>query len=134
VYDRVSATVNYQFANGSATTGLLPDFMVQSGSNFVPVTGKYLESTHDGDFSYNACRTPWRLAMSYIVDGRTDLLASQQATASWIRAATGGVPTKIRAGYYVRNGTNGNAFATWDDLAFTAPMAVNAMLGGASSQ
>jgi endo-1,4-beta-D-glucanase Y len=134
VYDRIAATVNYQFANGSAATGLMPDFMVAAGANFLPVPGKYLETSHDGDFSYNACRTPWRLAMSFIADGRTDLLDSQRQTASWIAAATGGVPKNIRAGYVVRNGTNGHAFASWDDLAFTAPMAVNAMLGGAASQ
>ncbi|MEJ6020840.1 glycosyl hydrolase family 8 [Ramlibacter sp. PS4R-6] len=134
VYDTVSAIVNHQYANGSAATGLVPDFMVQSGAAFVPVPGTYLESLHDGDFSYNACRTPWRLAMSHIVDGRTDLLASQRQTATWIAASAKGVPRNIRAGYYVRNGTNGKAFADWDDLAFTAPMAVNAMLGGPSSQ
>lgn len=134
VYNRIAQTVNYQFSHGSGATGLMPDFMVRSGSSFVPVSGTYLESSHDGDFSYNACRTPWRLAMSWLNQGRTDLLAPQQKMASWIRGKTGGVPTKIRAGYYVKNGTNGASFESYDDLAFTAPMAVNAMLGGSAAQ
>lgn len=134
IYATVSAAVNHQFAGGSAATGLMPDFMVKTTSGFVPVTGTWLETQYDGDFHWNACRTPWRLAMSYIVEGRTDMLASQQRTAAWIAAATGGVPRNIRAGYYVRNGPNGQAYADYGDLAFTAPMAVNAMLGGPAGQ
>jgi endo-1,4-beta-D-glucanase Y len=134
VYGEVSKIVNYQFTHGSSATGIVPDFMVLSGSNFVPVSGTYLETKHDGDFDYNACRTPWRLGMSYIVDGRTDMLSAEQKTASWIRGKTGGTPTNVRAGYYIKNGTNGTAYVSYDDLAFTAPMAVNAMLGGSSAQ
>jgi endo-1,4-beta-D-glucanase Y len=134
VYNTVASIVNYQYTHGSGNTGLMPDFMVKSGSNFVPVSGTYLETSHDGDFDYNACRTPWRLSMSYIVDGRTEMLAPQQKQVSWIKSATGGTPTKIRAGYYVKNGTNGKSYVSYDDLAFTAPMAVEAMLGGGGAQ
>jgi hypothetical protein len=134
VYGTVSSAVNHQFANGSQATGLMPDFMVRSGSHFIPVPGTYLEGMHDGDFHYNACRTPWRLAMSYIVEGLTDMLASQQRTATWIAGATGGVPNRIRAGYYITQGAHGSTYADYDDLPFTAPMAVNAMLGGPASQ
>jgi endo-1,4-beta-D-glucanase Y len=134
IYNTVSKIVNYQFSHGSQNTGLMPDFMVRSGSNFVPVPGKYLESAHDGDFSYNACRTPWRLSISYILQGKTDMLTPLRKQAAWIQSKTGGTPAKIRAGYYVRNGINGESFVGYDDLAFTAPFAVNAMTGGASSQ
>jgi endo-1,4-beta-D-glucanase Y len=134
VYNEVSKTVNYQFTHGSQNTGIVPDFMVLSGSNFVPVSGEYLETRHDGDFDYNACRTPWRLAMSYIVDGRTDMLSAEKKTTSWIRSSTGGTTSKIRAGYYIKNGPNGTAYVNYDDLAFTGPMAVNAMLGGSAYQ
>jgi endoglucanase len=134
VHATVVQAVNDQFSHGSEATGIVPDFMVIKKGRWQPTPGKYLETQHDGDYSYNACRTPWRLAMSYLVDGRTELLAAQQQTAAWIRATTGGVPTNIRAGYYVANGSNGKAFVGYDDLPFTAPMAVNAMLGGAPAQ
>ncbi|MFO1336823.1 MAG: glycosyl hydrolase family 8 [Burkholderiaceae bacterium] len=134
VYATVVKAVNDQFTHGSEATGLVPDFMVYAQGRWKPTPGKYLETKHDGDYSWNACRTPWRLAMSWLVDGRTELLASQQQTAAWVRGATGGVPTNIRAGYYVANGPNGQAFVKYDDLPFTAPMAVNAMLGGAAAQ
>jgi hypothetical protein len=126
--------VNYQFRHGSQNTGLMPDFMVRSGSNFIPVRGKYLETPHDGDFDYNACRTPWRLAMSFIVQGRTDMLAVLRKQAAWIRTKTSRIPVNIRAGYYVGNGPNGQSYVSFDDLAFTAPFAVNAMVGGTAGQ
>jgi hypothetical protein len=67
--------------------------------------------------------------MACILAGRTDIRASQEKMAEWIAAKTNGRPTNIRAGYHVRNGINGSAFVDYDDLAFTAPFAVNAMLG-----
>ncbi|HET6378281.1 MAG TPA: glycosyl hydrolase family 8 [Methylocella sp.] len=134
IYASVSKIVNYQFQNGSQNTGLMPDFMVLSGSNFFPVTGVYLESPHDGDFYYNACRTPWRLSMSYILEGKTDMLAVLRKLAAWIITSTGGMPSNIRAGYFVRNGVNGQSFSNYSDLAFTAPFAVNAMVGAKGGQ
>jgi len=134
VHASIVKAVNDQFTHGSEATGIVPDFMVLKNGLWVPTPGKFLETKHDGDYSYNACRTPWRLAISWLVDGRTDLLASQQKTASWIRAKTNGVPTNIDAGYIVLNGTNGQSFRSYNDLPFTAPMAVNAMTGGAAAQ
>ncbi len=128
-YNQICAIVNYQFnSGGSAHTALLPDFMVKSGSHFVPVPGKYLETVHDGDFDYNACRTPWRLPMAYIVAGRTDLLPALTAQNSWIQAVSGSLPGKIKAGYYIKNGINGTPYAADGDLCFTAPFAVLAMI------
>lgn len=134
IYHSISAIVIRQFQHGSENTGLMPDFMVKTSTGFVAVPGTYLGDNHDGDMSYNSCRTPWRLAMSYILQGRTDMLAPLQKQASWIRSVTGGTPVNIRAGYYVRNGANGKNFVSYDDLAFTAPFAVSAMLGGPAAQ
>ncbi|MGP1681335.1 MAG: hypothetical protein ACTS8S_03285, partial [Giesbergeria sp.] len=134
VYNTMSQAVNYQYGHGSGSTGLMPDFMVRSGANWVPVSGIYLEGKRDGDFSYNACRTPWRLAMGWLNHNRTEMQAPQQKMVSWIKGQAGGQPTGIRAGYYVKSGTNGKAFADYDDLSFTAPMAVNAMMGGPDAQ
>ena len=134
MHAKIAAIVNAQFDHGSASTGLMPDFMVRSGSNFVPVPGKYLESLHDGDFFWNACRTPWRLAMSDIVNGRTTMLPALHKQVQWISAKTAGHPARIKAGYYVRNGVNGTNIVSYSDLAFTAPMAVAAMTGGPTAQ
>ena len=135
IHDNIAAIVNYQFARGgSKATGLVPDFMVKQGAHFVPTPGKYLETRHDGDFSYNACRTPWRLAMSYIVSGNTAMLRALKAQAAWINSNTAGDPSRIKAGYYILNGPNGDSFVRYSDLPFTAPFAVNAMTGGRAGQ
>lgn len=134
VYATVVQAVNDQATQGSELTGLMPDFMHRSAGRWVPTPGKYLETRHDGDFSYNACRTPWRLAMSWILLGRDELLAVQQQQARWIRSATQGRPAALRAGYWVLNGPNGQPFVHYGDLAFLAPFAVNAMLGGPEGQ
>lgn len=134
LHAKIAALVNFQFTHGSENTGLMPDFMVEEGADFVPAHGTVLEGPHDGDYSYNACRTPWRLAMSAIVDGDTAMLEPLRRQSRWIRTLTSGNPSRIKAGYYVRNGVNGQAFAGYADLPFTAPFAVAAMLGGAKGQ
>ncbi|KAJ3148340.1 hypothetical protein HDU86_007449 [Geranomyces michiganensis] len=59
--------------------GLLPDFAVltpgkrglfrSKPATWAPVRGKILESEHDGDYHYNACRVTWRLAAYYKASG-----------------------------------------------------------------
>ncbi len=134
IHAKIADIVNFQFANGSAKTGLMPDFMQKQGADFIPAVGKVLETRHDGDYSYNACRTPWRLAISHIVEGNSQMLAPLRRQAAWIKAITSGDPSRIKAGYYVANGVNGRPFVNYSDLPFTAPFAVVAMLGGTKGQ
>jgi endoglucanase len=134
IHRRIAAIVNHQARHGSVNTALMPDFMVKANSGFEPVPGQYLEGPRDGDFSYNACRTPWRLAMSYVVQGNTAMLTALRKQNDWIRRATRGRPAAIKAGYYVASGENGTAFVSYPDLAFTAPFAVLAMTGGSDGQ
>lgn len=130
----ITRIVRQQYSNGSRSTGLLPDFMELRGGRWRPVAGKYLEGPHDGDFDYNACRDPWRLTLSNLVIANSDLKQVMTTQARWFRTASRGRPGRIRAGYYVANGPNGKPYADYEDLAFTAPVAVNAMLGGRAGQ
>lgn len=108
---------------------VMPDFMVRSKSGrWVPVSGKYLETRHDGDLNYNACRTSWRIASAYVLQGKRSLLKVQRGQLRWIKRLTNGDPRRIKAGYYVKNGRPGKVYAKYSDLAFTAPFAVNAMV------
>ncbi|KAL0043281.1 hypothetical protein WJX79_000224 [Trebouxia sp. C0005] len=52
-------------------TGLLADFLVynKSEKRYKPSKGKILERDSDGDFGYNACRVPWRLAVCWLPPG-----------------------------------------------------------------
>lgn len=130
VHDKTVSIVNWQYTNGgSKSTGLMPDFFKKSSSgSYTATKGVYLESTHDGDYSWNACRTPWRLAMSYLLESDGSVKASLDRLNAWIISKTGGDPSKVKAGYYVANGTNGSAYVSYNELSFTAPLAVSAMM------
>ena len=134
VYDRIVTIVNGQFTNDHENAGMVSDFMVAVNGNFVPVTGKYMEGEHDGDYFYNACRTPWRLAMSYINYGRTEMLPYLLAQNRWIRSVSKNNPASIKAGYYVQNGDSGKPFTDDTNLSFIAPFAINAMITPNSQQ
>ena len=130
VFDKTRSIVNYQYlSGGSKSTGLMPDFFRKNASgHYVPVSGNFLEDEHDGDYDYNACRTPWRLAMDYLIGGRDTLKYQLTVLNSWIKAKTSGAPLKVKAGYYVRNGPNGSAYVDYNDLCFECPFAVSAMI------
>ncbi|MCU0857396.1 MAG: glycosyl hydrolase family 8, partial [Pontiellaceae bacterium] len=50
--------------NSAPATGLVPDFAVTSGGNWIPASANFLEGPHDGHYYYNACRVPWRIGWS----------------------------------------------------------------------
>jgi hypothetical protein len=62
------------------------------------------------------------------------MLGALRRQAAWIGTATGNDPSRIKAGYFVRNGVNGTAFVNYSDLAFTAPLAIDAMTVGSAGQ
>lgn len=134
IYNKICTMVNYQYNHGSGSTGLVPEYFKKSGSNFVPYPGTYNGVANAGDFYYNACRTPWRLPMSYITSGQTEIQTALTTQNSWIKTKTSSTPTNICAGYYIINGTNGNVFDSDRNLCNVAPFAVEAMLGGSGSQ
>ena len=116
-------------ANHSATTGLLPDFIINANppSSSQPANAGFLEGANDGNYYYNAGRVPWRLGV--------DALLNEDATASrtqalkitsWVKTSTSGNASNIRAGYKL-DGTNisGNNYLS---SFFAAPMGVASML------
>ncbi|GGP58132.1 glycosyl hydrolase family 8 [Streptomyces melanogenes] len=115
--------ITSQQSKYAASTGLLADFVVTTNSTPKPAPGKVLESSHDGDFGWNACRDPWRIATDAVTSGDAASLASARKLNGWIKAKTGGDPNKIGTGYHL----NGSAFESGKDMAFTAPFAVAAL-------
>lgn len=115
--------INAIYENFSSNTGLLPDFVVYSGT-YRPAPGNFLESGHDGHYSYNACRTPWRIGTDYLVSGDTRAFSQLRKLNRWIRSKTGGSPGKIKAGYKL----DGASFVSYSDNAFTFPFGVSAMI------
>ncbi|TQS40640.1 glycosyl hydrolase family 8 [Cryptosporangium phraense] len=115
---------------GDDDTGLLPDFAHTTGDGLEPVTGKVLETANDGDYSFNACRTPWRLGTDAILTGDAGSVAAARTVDAWFRTSTGGDPGKVGSGYRL-DGTRENA---GPENAFWAPLAVSAMADPGAQQ
>ncbi len=113
-------------AGHSPDTGLLPDFIVNVNTSPRPADPDFLEGPHDGHFDYNACRTPWRLGLDYLLSGDPRSREALEPINRWIQSATGGDPALIYAGYDL-DGRSDDERA-YSDLAFVAPLGVAAML------
>lgn len=124
-----SLTVNIikeTFTEWSPETGLLPDFLTDTGNGFEPARRQVLESPMDGDYNYNAARVPWRLTADYFSSGDDVVLEMLKVNNRWIQEETNRTPNNIKVGYVVR-GQDEKDHGTplrdvsWTDLTFTAP-------------
>ncbi len=110
----------------SPKTGLLPDFVVNPLSNPAPAPAGFLEGPNDGNYFYNACRTPWRLGTDYLLHGDSRMHGVLQRLNRWMMAKTGGDPLNIAAGYRMDGAPVGGS--SYQTMAFIAPFGVSAMV------
>ncbi|WP_406193875.1 glycosyl hydrolase family 8 [Kitasatospora sp. NBC_01560] len=115
--------ITKQQSGYAAGTGLLADFVVNTNGTAKPAAGQVLESAHDGEYGWNACRDPWRIGADAVTSGDAASLASARRINAWIKGKAGGNPANIVTGYKL----NGSAFDSGHDMAFTAPFVVTAM-------
>ena len=112
--------------NNSPSTGLIPDFVVNCNSTPAPAAPNFLESSNDGDYYYNSCRVPWRLATDYLISGEVRSKSAVNKINLWLQNHTSSNPANIMAGYTLSGGNiSGN---NYDDPSFIGPFAVGAML------
>jgi endo-1,4-beta-D-glucanase Y len=114
-------------AGYSPTTGLLPDFVVNTTTTPAPAPANYIEGPGDGQYNYNSCRTPWRISTDYIVGSDARAKAAIQPINAWIMSHTGNDPSKILDGYTLAGGKG--AGQSGPSSAFSSPFGVAAMLG-----
>jgi endo-1,4-beta-D-glucanase Y len=131
--DKTYSIINELYTNFSNNTGLLPDFVEFKNNAYVPAEGDFLEREADGDYSWNSCRTPWRIATDYILSGDMRALTQLTILNNWIRGAASNQAYNINAGYEL-NGTllPDEEGEFYDDLAFTTPFGVSAMINTAN--
>lgn len=122
-----SVTTSLQ-ANYAASTGLLPDFVINTNSTPKPAAGQVLEDPNDGAYWWNACRDPWRIGADAVTSGDSASLASARKLNTWIKTKAGGNAANIATGYKL----NGTAIDSSSDAAFFAPFAVTAMTDSGS--
>ena len=112
----------------SPETGLLPDFIVNSG----PAPAYFLENETDGLYYYNAGRVPWRVGLDALIYAEPASLAIIQKISHWIEFSAGGDPNNIRAGYKLDGHPleGSDYFTTF----FVAPFGVAAMNDSAQQE
>jgi endoglucanase len=111
----------------SPSTGLLPDFIVKTTTSPAPAAPSFLEGPADGEYSWNSCRVPWRLATDYIVSRDARAKAAIAKMNSWIMASTSHDPSQIFDGYTLSGGKGSTQ--SGPSAAFSSPFGVAAMLG-----
>ena len=112
----------------SAKTGLLPDFVTGADRDPRPANGKHLEGKHDGHYSYNSCRVPFRIGIDFLLHGEPRAKTAVGRMTEWVKVATDGKPERIFAGYDLEG-----KILDRDDrsMAFTACFGVGAMCDAA---
>ena len=113
--------------NDASTTGLVPDFAMAKGNGWLPAKPKALEGPHDGEYSYNACRVPWRIgwAANVLDDPRAKKFL--ELFMRWAVTHVG-KPEDFKAGYHLDGRSlKGSDF---DSACFIAPTGVAAMSTG----
>ena len=112
----------------SAQTGLLPDFIRDPLGDPYPAGPDFLERPVDGEYSFNACRVPWRLGVHYLIHGDSRARTALQKIDGWLRQKTGGDPYSITSGYWLDGDTLPSS--NYLSMTFLGPFAVGAMAGG----
>lgn len=127
VESRCYAVIDELQTNSAPATGLFPDFAILGGGHWKPVKKKILESSHDGDFSYNSCRVPWRIGWSAatLEDARARQILERLM--SWVTVHTK-KPEDFKPGYRL----NGKRWGgdSYDSACFISPTGVAAMATG----
>jgi endo-1,4-beta-D-glucanase Y len=101
--------------NHAPNTGLMPDFIVSQSAR--PAPPHFLEAKTDGDYSWNACRYPWRLATDFAHYGAPEARDAVNKVVNWLKGSTGADPRKIKAGYKL----DGTSLVDYRSAAFTSP-------------
>jgi len=110
----------------SPKVGLLPDFIIKKDKGYLPANPKYLESKHDGEYYYNACRVPLHLAIDYLFFNEANAKRLLDPLNNWIQKKTDNNADKICAGYHL----NGEPISgqNYTVPAFVCPFAIGAMV------
>jgi endoglucanase len=125
--DKAFYLLNLMQSNFAPATGLIPDFIINTGTNPQPSTG-YIGDGNDkeGFYYWNACRLPWRLASDYVTSGDTRSKDITAKMMDFFNNSTGGNPALIQAGYTL----DGTSLANYANASFIGPATAGAMVDG----
>jgi len=127
VEDRCYAILNELQRKSAPTTGLVPDFAVEKQGVWKPAKPMFLESKHDGEFYYNACRVPWRIGWAAVATGDIRAKKILERSMTWtIRHCDS--PEDFQAGYHLHG--KGLRGGDYDTACFISPTGVAAQATG----
>jgi endo-1,4-beta-D-glucanase Y len=120
-YDLIARMQNQH----APASGLVPDFIMDAAGDAPrPAPPQWLEAPTDGQYAWNACRVPWRVATDYLLTGDPRARAAIRRMNAWLRGKTADDPGAIRAVYDL----GGEPVNDYTSLAFSAPFLVAAMV------
>ncbi len=128
--DTVYSLIGQLSTNYSPNTGLMPDFIVDSTPK--PADPGFLEGDNDGDYYYNSCRYPFRIAVDYAHNGTAGAKLALNRTLSWLKSKTNNNPANIKAGYSLSGDVlSGSDYFT---TAFASPFIAACVVDSAHQQ
>ncbi|MCX7956972.1 MAG: glycosyl hydrolase family 8 [Endomicrobia bacterium] len=128
VINRCYSTINYFYT--TYNTALVANWCKADGSR---MDSQYRWWNNDYDYTYDACRVPWRIGMDYIWYGTQHWQNTKNfllKITSWIKSKTNNLPSAIVDGYDL----NGNILGQYNNAAFVGPFAVAAMCDSTQQQ
>jgi len=102
-----------------ASTGLVPNWCDEQGN---PSSSPFDNAR--GNYTYDATRTPWRLAWAYSWYGHQEAKETCEKIASWISSKTGGDPEKVVDGYKL----DGTETGQYNNATFVGPFGCAGMV------
>ncbi len=125
VRDKTYSIINTFTQRYSTRSALMPDVVSHLDTSITPARAELLEGQHDGDYSWNAARYPWRIALDYLMYGDARALDTLVTFNQWARASTRDAPAAFNSGYRV----DGSALdEAPNDPAFIYALGVSAMI------
>lgn len=106
------------------STGLVPDFIRDRGAGWRRPDGQVIESITDRDYSYNACRAPWRIGLDALLHGDERALRIVGRINTFATNKTGRVATAVAAGWTLEGEPLSSDDPTYE---FITPLAVAAV-------
>jgi endo-1,4-beta-D-glucanase Y len=121
VADSCYTVINNNLTENSAVGGLVSDWCMSTGAYSSDASGY----TNQGQrYSYDAARTPWRIAVDYAFYGTSEAGVYAKKCSDFVRETLGGT-ANIKDGYY----QNGTLSGEWHNATFVGAFACAAMAG-----
>lgn len=121
VASKAYTVINSNLTQNNAVGGLVSDWCEASGNYSSQASGY---ANQGRGYTYDAARTPWRIAVDFLWYGTTDAKTYSKKSSDFVRLTLGGT-SNIKDGY----NQNGTASGQWHNGTFVGAFACAAMGG-----